>query len=167
VLAVADGNYSVYATQDAIAWDGDRYGVVFNRSALGFLVSGFFNTVLWTTAQPLARNGFEGTFPRRYASIRRCVKDLTERENRDTGTGAGATEDIYATIEGRDILTGERLTVSGEVVGESLASDEQSAALDIETEEGKRVSVGGRVAALEDIEAHEIYLDRGRAPGEE
>ena len=172
VLAVADGNYSVYATQDAIAWDGDRYGVVFNRSALGFLVSGFFNTVLWTTAQPLAQNGFEGAFPRRYASIRRCVKDLTERGDGVDGSNARGDgdrdgDDIYATVEGRDILSGERLTVSGKVVGELLAADEQSAALDIETEDGTRVSVGGRVAALEDIEAYEIYLDRGRVPDEE
>ena len=158
VLAVADGNYSTYATQDAIAWDGDRYGVVFNRSALGFLVSGFFNTVLWTTARTLARNGFEGAFPRRYASIRRCVKNLAEREE-----GQG---DLYATIEGRDILSGERLTVSGEIVGVSLASDEQSAALDVETDEGT-VSIGGRVAALEDVEAYEIYVDRGGVLGNE
>lgn len=159
VLAVADGNYSVYATQDAIAWDGDRYGVVFNRSALGFLVSGFFNTVLWTTAQPLAENGPERTFPRRYASIRRCVKDVAEY--RDT-----TDEDLYATIEGRDIVSGDHLTVSGRIVGESLTFDEQSAALDIETNEGA-VSVGGRVAALEDVEAHEIYVDHGEAPGSE
>jgi len=39
VVAVADGSYSVYATQDALRDDQDRYGVIFNRSALGFLVS--------------------------------------------------------------------------------------------------------------------------------
>ena len=163
VLAVADGNYSTYATQDAIAWDGDRYGVVFNRSALGFLLTGFFNTVLWTTAQPLAENGFEGGFPRRYASIRRCVKDLAEREAVIEPTG---DDNLTATIEGRDILSGEYLTVSGRVVGASLASNEQSAALDVETSEGETVSVGGRVAALEDVEAHEIHVDREGTPEE-
>jgi sugar-specific transcriptional regulator TrmB len=161
VLAVADGNYSVYATQDAIAWDGDRYGVVFNRSALGFLLTGFFNTVLWTTAQPLAENGIEGTFPRRYASIRRCVKDLADRESLTGDDGS-----LTATIEGRDILSGEYLTVSGRIVGASLASDEQSAALDVETNEGETVSVGGRVAALEDIEAHEIHVECNGVPEE-
>jgi sugar-specific transcriptional regulator TrmB len=159
VLAVADGNYSTYATQDAIAPEGDRYGVVFNRSALGFLVSGFFNTVLWTTARPLASNGFEGSFPRRYASIRRCVKDLSERRD------SGANEELHATVDGRDVATGERLTVSGDVAAVSLLDGEQSATLEIETSEGETVSVGGRVAALEDIEAHEIYVDRKRSPG--
>ena len=172
ILAVADGEYSTYATQDAVAAAGDRYGVVFNRSALGFLVSGFFNTVLWTTADPLASDGFEGEFPKRYASIRRCVKNLgeygerkghedgheSEGEDRTAGVGDG----FRATVEGRDILSGERLTVSGAIVGVSLAADEQSAALELETEEGI-VSVGGRVAALEDVEAHEIYVNRGRA----
>jgi len=51
VMAVADGEYSIYATQDALRDDQDRYGVIFNRSALGFLVSGFFSTVLWTTTR--------------------------------------------------------------------------------------------------------------------
>ena len=175
ILAVADGEYSTYATQDAVAAAGDRYGVVFNRSALGFLVSGFFNTVLWTTADPLASDGFEGTFPKRYASIRRCVKDLGEygedgerkghedgHESEGEDGTAGVGDGLRATVEGRDILSGERLTVSGAIVGVSLAADEQSAALELETEEGI-VSVGGRVAALEDVEAHEIYVNRGRA----
>jgi Predicted transcriptional regulators len=78
VLAVADGERSVYATQDAIRDDKDRYGVIFNRSALGFLVSGFFGTVLWTTAETVAVDGSERPFPRRYASIRRAVKDIRD-----------------------------------------------------------------------------------------
>lgn len=57
ILAVADGNYSMYATQDALKDDRDRYGVIFNRSALGFLVSGFFGTVLWSTAESLSVGG--------------------------------------------------------------------------------------------------------------
>jgi len=75
ILAVGDGEYSVYATQDALRDDRERYGVIFNRSALGFLVSGFFGTVLWTTAETVAMNSADRPFPRRYASIRRAVKD--------------------------------------------------------------------------------------------
>ncbi len=68
VVAVADGNYSVYATQDALRDDQDRYGVIFNRSALGFLISGFFGTVLWTTAERvLGEDGTDRTYPRKYA----------------------------------------------------------------------------------------------------
>jgi sugar-specific transcriptional regulator TrmB len=110
VIAVADGEYSIYATQDALRDDEDRYGVIFNRSALGFLVSGFFGTVLWTTAErTLAANGEDRPFPRRYSSIRRCVKELQELDG-----------DFYATIEGRDIETGSSRIVVCEVVGLSF-----------------------------------------------
>jgi HTH-type transcriptional regulator, sugar sensing transcriptional regulator len=156
VLAVADGSYSTYATQDAVSWDGDRYGVVFNRSALGFLVSGFFHTVLWTTASPLAASGFEGSFPRRYASVRRCIKDLSSLDGLDG---------LRATVEGRAIESGERLTVEGPIESVSLAADEQSASLSLATDSGT-VSVGGRVAAIEDIEAHEIYIQNRPSNGE-
>jgi sugar-specific transcriptional regulator TrmB len=106
ILAVGDGEYSVYATQDALRDDRERYGVIFNRSALGFLVSGFFGTVLWTTAETLATDGAARPFPRRYASIRRAVKDVKEFGD----------EEFYATVEGRDIETGEAVTVRGRVV---------------------------------------------------
>jgi len=107
ILAVGDGEYSVYATQDALRDDRERYGVIFNRSALGFLVSGFFGTVLWTTAETLAADGDARPFPRRYASIRRAVKDIREFEG----------ETFYATVEGRDIETGDdSVTVQGRVV---------------------------------------------------
>ena len=153
VIAVADGEYSVYATQDALRDDKDRYGVIFNRSALGFLVSGFFGTVLWTTAErTLAANGEDRPFPRRYASIRRCVKELQELEG-----------DFHATIEGRDIETGASRVVEGTVVGFSFEGGERVAGMTVETDEGE-VTVGGQVAALEDIEAHEIQVSRTGSP---
>jgi sugar-specific transcriptional regulator TrmB len=153
VIAVADGEYSIYATQDALRDDEDRYGVIFNRSALGFLVSGFFGTVLWTTAErTLAANGEDRPFPRRYASIRRCVKELQELDG-----------DFYATIEGRDIETGAARVVDGEVVGFAFEGGERVAGMTIETDAGE-VTVGGQVAALEDIEAHEIRVARGSPP---
>jgi sugar-specific transcriptional regulator TrmB len=153
VIAVADGEYSIYATQDALRDDEDRYGVIFNRSALGFLVSGFFGTVLWTTAErTLAANGEDRPFPRRYASIRRCVKELQELDG-----------DFYATIEGRDIETGSSRVVEGEVVGFSFEAGERVAGMKIETDDGV-VTVGGQVAALEDVEAHEIRIGRNSPP---
>ena len=153
VLAVGDGEYSVYATQDALRDDRERYGVIFNRSALGFLVSGFFGTVLWTTAEPLAVGGQDRPFPRRYASIRRAVKDVRGFEG----------ETFYATVSGRDIETGESITVRGRVVDSAFEDTEEVASLVVETEAG-RVEIGGRVAALEDIEGQEIVIGRGSPP---
>ena len=152
VLAVGDGEYSVYATQDALRDDRERYGVIFNRSALGFLVSGFFGTVLWTTAETLAADGKARPFPRRYASIRRAVKDVREMDG-----------EFYATVEGRDIETGESVTVSGRVVGVAFEDTEEVASLTVETETG-RVDIGGRVAALEDVEGQEIVIGRNEPP---
>ncbi|WP_336364123.1 HTH-type sugar sensing transcriptional regulator TrmB [Halalkalicoccus salilacus] len=152
VIAVADGEYSVYATQDAIRDDRDRYGVIFNRSALGFLVSGFFGTVLWTTAEPLAANGEGRPFPRRYASIRRCVKDVRELGG-----------EFFARVEGRDVETGEALVVSGRVADVDFDDTEEVASMTVETENDD-VTVGGRVAALERIEAHEIRIARDEPP---
>ncbi len=153
ILAVADGEYSVYATQDALRDDRERYGVIFNRSALGFLVSGFFGTVLWTTAETLATNGADRPFPRRYASIRRAVKDVKEF----------AEDDFYAAVEGRDIETGEAVTVRGRVVDLAFEESEEVASLVVETASG-RVEIGGRVAALEDVEGQEIVIGRDEPP---
>ncbi|AEH37986.1 HTH-type sugar sensing transcriptional regulator TrmB [Halopiger xanaduensis] len=154
VVAVADGNYSVYATQDALRDDQDRYGVIFNRSALGFLVSGFFGTVLWTTAErTLGEDGSVRGFPRKYASIRRCVKDLIDEGG-----------DFYATIEGRDVEVGGSRVVRGRILDISFEVSEEVAALTLETADGDRVTVGGRVAALEDVEAHEIHIGRHEPP---
>ncbi len=153
VVAVADGEYSIYATQDALRDDQDRYGVIFNRSALGFLVSGFFGTVLWTTAdETLAEDGDGRPYPRQYASIRRCVKDLLD-----------AGGEFYATIEGRDVETGSPRVVRGQVVDISFEMTEEVASITLETAEGE-VTVGGRVAALEDVEAHMIRIGRNEPP---
>ncbi|SFG40446.1 Sugar-specific transcriptional regulator TrmB [Halopelagius inordinatus] len=152
VLAVADGEYSVYATQDALRDDRDRYGVIFNRSALGFLVSGFFGTVLWTTAETLATDGKRRPFPRRYASVRRAVKDVRELDG-----------PFYASVAGRDIETGDPVVVEGRVHRTEFEESEEVASLEVETEEGV-VSVGGLVAALEDVEAQEILLGRDSVP---
>lgn len=153
VLAVGDGSYSVYATQDAIRDDQERYGVIFNRSALGFLVSGFFGTVLWTTAETLAADGKDRPFPRRYASIRRAVKDVRELDG-----------DFYATVEGRDIESGDPVTVRGMVVDVAFEDTEEVASLVVETDAGERVEIGGRVAALEDVEGREIVIGRDEPP---
>ncbi|GGL53541.1 HTH-type sugar sensing transcriptional regulator TrmB [Halocalculus aciditolerans] len=147
VLAVADGDYSIYATQDAVREDPDRYGVIFHRSALGFLVSGFFNTVIWTTADfDLLAESAATALPRRYASLRRCVKDLQAIDG-----------DVHATVEGRDVETGDARVVAGPVVDVDFDESEEVATLYVE-DGGERVSVGGRVAAYEDVEAHEIEL---------
>jgi sugar-specific transcriptional regulator TrmB len=153
IVAVGDGEFSVYATQEALQGDRDRYGVIFNRSELGFLVSGFFNTVLWTTADPVVENGDDRPFPRRYATIRRCISDLQRADS----------EDFYAAIEGRDVVTGERELVEGRIDDATFGSARQKATLLVETDDGV-VEVGGQVAALEDVEAHEIRIGKGSVP---
>ncbi|MEF8840764.1 MAG: TrmB family transcriptional regulator [Haloarculaceae archaeon] len=157
VVAVADGTYSVYATQEAFRDDRDRYGVIFNRSELGFLVSGFLNTVVWTSARQLATADHERTFPRRYATIRRCVEDLRDGAGEEGGT-------FYASVRGRDVVTGERRRVSGRVVDVSVGTNRETAALTLEAD-GELVDVGGQVAALEDVEAHEIMVGLDEPPG--
>ena len=153
VVVVADGVYSVYATQNAVRDDPEKYGVIFNRSALGFLVSGFFGTVIWTTADTrLYEDDASMPLPRSYASVRRAVKDLRELDG-----------DVYATVRGRDVLTGDQRVARGRVAETNFEESEQVAAFVLEAD-GSRVSVGGRVAAHEDIEAHEITLARDAPP---
>ena len=152
VIAIADGNYSMYATRESIRGDTDRYGVIFNRSELGFLVSGFLNTVLWTTADVIATDGEELPFPRRYGTIRRCISDLTSMDG-----------EFYATIEGREVETGEHWVVQGKVTEASHRQSREVATLVVEGEDGP-VDVGGQVAAYEDIEAHEIIVGRDEPP---
>ncbi|WP_276249259.1 HTH-type sugar sensing transcriptional regulator TrmB [Haloarcula rara] len=153
VVAVADGDYSMYATRESVRGNNDRYGVIFNRTELGFLVSGFLNTVLWTTAEPIATDDSERSFPRRYGTIRRCISDLAALE--------GA---FHATIEGRDVQSGEHWVVEGRVGEVSFGPNREVATLVVETEDGP-VDVGGQVAAYEDIEAYEIRVGRGDPPG--
>lgn len=152
VVAVADGRYSLYATRESLRGDTDRYGVIFNRSELGFMVSMYLNLVLWSTADPIVSDNQHVTFPRRYGTIRRAVADM-----------AALDGEFYATIEGRDVVTGEQLTVTGKVVDVMFSSAREKASFALETDDG-RVTVGGQVAAYEDIEALDISIDRGNPP---
>jgi len=152
VVAVADGDYSMYATRESVRGDTDRYGVIFNRSELGFLVSGFLNTVLWTTADEIASDDSELRFPRRYGTIRRCISDL-----------AGLDGEFYATIEGREVETGESWVVQGRIGEVSFGPNREVATLVVETADGP-VDVGGQVAAYEDIEAYDIRVGRDDPP---
>jgi len=152
VVAVADGNYSMYATRESVRGNNDRYGVIFNRSELGFLVSGFLNTVLWTTAETIVGNGEELDFPRRYGTIRRCISDLQALDG-----------DFYAAIEGRDVETGDPRVVEGEILEAEFGRNREVATLTIEGEQGP-LAVGDRVAAYEDIEAFTIYVGRDSPP---
>ena len=147
VAAVGDGSFSLYATRGALSGGPERYGVVFNRSELGFLVSGFVSTVLWASGETLATTPDRG-LPRRYASLRRCVEEIRALDG-----------PLRATVEGRDVLTGEPRDVCGELTDTTLNDEESVAAFTVETDDGP-VRVGGRVAALEDVEAHEITIER-------
>jgi sugar-specific transcriptional regulator TrmB len=152
VVAVADGDYSMYATRESLQGNRDRYGVIFNRSELGFLVSSFLNTVLWTTADTIYDDGESFAFPRRYATIRRCISDLMALDG-----------EFYATIEGRDVETGDHWVVQGKVEEASFGPNREVATLVVDTDDG-RVDVGGQLAAYEDIEAYEIQVGREGPP---
>ncbi|WP_436934054.1 HTH-type sugar sensing transcriptional regulator TrmB [Halovenus marina] len=152
VVAVADGSYAVYTPHGGVRGDRENYGVVLNRSKLGFLVSAVLNTVVWSSAKQLMDVSGEQQFPRRYGTMRRCVQDLLEVE----GT-------FYATVRGRNVETGEWTTVSGRVVDASVSTNKETAALTLETAEG-RIDVGGQLAALEDIEAYDIAIGQDEPP---
>jgi Archaeal transcriptional regulator TrmB. len=108
--------------------------------------------VLWTTAETLATTAEERPFPRRYASIRRAVKDVRALDG-----------ECYATVEGRDTETGESVIVEGRVAAVDFHEDEQVASLHIDTDDGE-VTVGGLVAAYEAVEGQAIHLGRESPP---
>lgn len=147
VLAIADGTDAVYTTRAALKGD-ERYGVVFSRSELGFLVSAFFETVVLPTATTVVSVDDDRAWPRQYATVRRCVRNLE-----------GVDGPFVATIHGRDVTTGEPRTVTGTLVDRSSTADLGRASLTVETDDGE-VVVGGQLAAVEDVEAHEIEIDR-------
>jgi len=153
VVAVADGRYSLYATRESLRGDTDRYGVIFNRSELGFMVSMYLNMVLWSTATTMAADGDSVVFPQRYGTIRRAVNDLSNYEG-----------EFYASIAGRDVVTGDRRVIHGMIVDVTVSSHLEEASFVVETETA-RVEVGGQVAAYEDIEALDIRIGRGEPPG--
>lgn len=153
IVAVGDGSYSVYTTRHALRTDSDHYGVIFNRSELGFLVLGFLNTVVWPSATTLVERENDRPYPRRYATIRRCVRDI---QNTD-----GA---VYASVRGRDVESGEYRTVDGEVIDIAVSTNRATAAITLDLG-GETIDVGGQAAALEDLEAYELVVDRDGPPG--
>ena len=71
--------------------------------------------------------------------------------------------EFYATIEGRDVETGTPRLVRGQVTDISFEMTEEVAGLTLETDDGE-VTIGGQVAAYEDVEAHEITIGRDEPP---
>lgn len=154
VVAVADGTYSVYTPQTAVGNGSDEssYGVIFDRSELGFLVSAFLNTVVWPSSKSLVSLDGDRPFPRRYSSVRRCVEDLR-----------GRPESMYATVRGRSVESGEYTTLSGKITELSVGANRETAAITIDRGD-KLVDVGGQLAALEDVEAYEVAVDTDSPP---
>jgi len=91
-------------------------------------------------------------FPRRYGTIRRCISDLQVLEG-----------DFYATIEGRDVQTGDHWVVEGQITEATFGQNREVATLTITTDDGP-VDVGDQVASYEDIEAFEIRVGRDEPP---
>jgi len=152
VAAVADGEYSIYAAREAVENGTDGYGVIFNRSEQGFLVSGFLNTVVWGSATTLLDRPDDRPYPRRYASIRRCVQALAERDG-----------PRYVTVRGRDVETGDPRTVAGRIVDVTDGHSRVRASLTVRTDDGD-VAVGGGAAAFEDVEATELVVGTDAPP---
>ena len=153
VAAVADGEYSIYTAREAVGSGPEGYGVVFNRSELGSLVSGFLNTVVWGSATTLVERADDRPSPRRYASLRRCVNDLGDRDGPH-----------HVTVRGRDVETGEPRTVEGRIVDVAGDRSRMTASLTVRTDDGD-VAVGGQAAAFEDVEATELVVARDEPPG--
>ncbi|MFD1634881.1 HTH-type sugar sensing transcriptional regulator TrmB [Haloplanus ruber] len=153
IAAVADGEYSIYTAREAVRTGPERYGVVFNRSDLGLLVSGFLNTVVWGSATTLLDRADGRPYPRRYASLRRCVNDLSGRDTPQ-----------YVTVRGRDVETGEPRTVEGRIVDVAGDRSRMTASLTVRTDDGE-VAVGGQAAAFEDVEATELVVAPDEPPG--
>jgi hypothetical protein len=80
--------------------------------------------------------------------MRRCIADLRSADG-----------SFRASIQGRDVESGEPRSVEGPVLDASFGPNREVATLVIGTD-GGRVRVGGQVAALEDVEAHEIVVER-------
>jgi sugar-specific transcriptional regulator TrmB len=146
IAAVADGEYSIYAAREAVENGTDGYGVIFNRSELGFLVSGFLNTVVWESSTTLLDRTDDRPYPRRYASIRRCVQDLAMHDG-----------PRYVTVRGRDVESGDPRTVAGRIVDVTEGHSRVTASLTVRTDDGD-VAVGGGAAAVEDVEATELVV---------
>lgn len=149
IVAVADGGVSLFATRDVLHDEEGSYGVIFNQSMIGFLVYEFFDTMLWTTADPITESELHYSFPRRYASIRKCIRDLRRLDG-----------PFRATVDGLDVLTGEPRQVSGTVVDTTFEGAGGVVSFTVETDDGDAVTIGGWVASLEDVEAREIKVER-------
>ncbi|MFW5938493.1 MAG: TrmB family transcriptional regulator [Halanaeroarchaeum sp.] len=152
-IVSADGSFSLYTSHEAITEDGnnaeqDLYGVIFNRSRLGFLATGFLDTIVWATSETVYESERTLSFPRKYATIRRAVNDVRRLSG-----------DFEAQITGRDVLTGERREVRGPVTSVEASDNRVTSALHVETAEGT-VTVGGQMASNEDVEAMEIEISR-------
>ncbi|MFB6107410.1 MAG: HTH-type sugar sensing transcriptional regulator TrmB [Haloplanus sp.] len=152
VAAVADGEYSVFTAREALEDGRERYGVIFNRSELGFLVSGFLNTVVRSSATTLLDAPDDRPFPRRYSSVRRCVRELDGRDG-----------PLYVTVRGRDVETGDAAVVAGELVDAAADPTHVTASLTVRTDDGD-VVVGGQTAAVEDVEAAELVVGEDAPP---
>jgi hypothetical protein len=72
--------------------------------------------------------------------------------------------EFYATVEGRHVETGNDISVRGKIVSVDFEESEEVASMIVETEEGEEYTVGGLVAALEDIEGQDILLGRNEPP---
>lgn len=152
-IVSADGSFSLYTSHEAITGNGnkdedDLYGVIFNRSRLGFLATGFLDTIIWATSKTVYESERTLTFPRKYATIRRAVNDVRRLSG-----------EFEAHIIGRDVVTGERQEVHGRVKSVDAGDNRVTSTLEVETEDGE-VRVGGQMSAYEDVEAMEIEISR-------
>lgn len=152
-IVSADGSFSLYTSHEAITGSGnndeeDLYGVIFNRSRLGFLATGFLDTIIWATSETVYESERTLSFPRKYATIRRAVNDVRRLSG-----------EFEARITGRDVVTGEHREVRGPVTSVDAGDNRVTSTLHVETENGP-VTVGGQMASNEDVEAMEIEISR-------
>jgi sugar-specific transcriptional regulator TrmB len=149
IIVIADGANAIFTSRSALTDDGnERYGVVFNSSDLGALAYSFFETMIWpTSGTVLHESSCNINEPRVFASVRRCIEQINQYG-----------EEINLHVEGMYVETNEPAEVEGIVCNTELSDDLSIATIEIEDSHGRIISIGGRAAALEDIEASQLTI---------
>jgi len=136
----------------------DRYGVLMNDRTHAYVFYWYFLTNLWEPWE-VVYDAASGEYPIEYFDIRRLVQDLRK-------AGWTGTEPVRVRVEGFDTDSGRERRIEGTVIDIRTPYDGDGGrrpglvgqvTIDLDVD-GKRVSVGGWGAILEDIEGTKITV---------
>jgi len=140
----------------------EQYGIVVDDRTHSYVFHWYFLTCLWEPWETVYAAGDRG-FPREYIDIRYCVQDV------DPLLASG--ERLRVSVEGYDLETGERCSLTGRVadvvytpeppnggtVDTALLGGQVALLVDRGDDQ---VTVGGWGSVVEDVEATRIVLER-------